>query len=181
LPDTPYDLYVFNDYLPADLPDADMLIINPPTSSELFTITGENEPAGRLQSVDSARSHALATFLNVSNISLRAFQNVIVGSWAEPIIETGGGTIVCAGEDDGPQIMLLPFNLLNSDLPLQIAWHLLMSNTMEWFSPANIVSGGIAYNVGDVVRINPPLDADAIRVTSPDGRTRNLDMQADSV
>ena len=158
-----------------------MLIINPPTGTELFTLTGENEQTGRLQVVDGARSHPLATFLNVSNVSLRVFQNVTVGSWAEPIIESQGGAIIYAGEDDGRQIILMPFDLLNSDLPLQIAWPLLMSNAMEWFSPANIVSGGTSYSVGDLVRVNPPLDSDTVRVTTPDGRTQNLDMTGDNI
>ncbi|MDQ7025915.1 MAG: BatA and WFA domain-containing protein [Anaerolineae bacterium] len=181
LPESQYDLYVFNNYLPDDLPDADMLIVNPSDSTELFTILGDSEESGRLQIADGARSHPLTTFLNVSNVSLRTFKTMTVGSWANPIIDVQGGTIVYAGEDDGRQIVLMPFNLLDSDLPLQIAFPLLMSNAMEWFAPANIVSGGTAYSVGDLVRVNPPLDATDIRIILPDGSVQNLDMAGDNV
>jgi Ca-activated chloride channel homolog len=179
LPDTLYDLYVFNNYLPSVLPDADMLIINPPDSTSLFTITGESEQPGRLEI--ASRSHPLTTFLNVSNVSLRTFKQVDTGAWANPIINSQDGTIVYAGEDEGRQILLMPFNLLDSDLPLQIAFPLLMSNALEWFAPANIVSGGTAHHIGDLVRINPPLDATGVRVTLPDGSTQNLDMTGDNI
>jgi Ca-activated chloride channel family protein len=179
LPDTPYDLYVFNNYLPSVLPDADMMIVNPPTSTPLFTILGDSEQPGRLEI--AARSHPLTTFLNVSNVSLRMFKQVETGGWATPIINAQDGTIVYAGEDDGRQILLMPFNLLDSDLPLQIAFPLLMSNALEWFAPANIVTGGTAHHVGDLVRINPPLDATAVRVTLPDGSTQNLDMTGENI
>jgi Ca-activated chloride channel family protein len=179
LPDTPYDLYVFNNYLPSVLPDADIMIVNPPTSTALFTILGDSEQAGRLEI--AARSHPLTTFLNVSNVSLRTFKQVETGGWATPIINAQDGTIVYAGEDDGRQILLMPFNLLDSDLPLQIAFPLLMSNALEWFAPANIVTGGTAHHVGDLVRINPPLDATAVRVTLPNGSTQNLDMTGENI
>ena len=181
LPDSPYDLYVFNGYLPDVLPDADMLILNPPESTSLFTIVGDSDETGRLSIADNARSHPLTSFLNVSNVSLRTFKQVDVGNWATPIINVQSGTIVYAGEDDERQIILMPFNLLDSDLPLQIAFPLLMSNALEWFAPANIVASGTAYNIGDLVRVNPPLDADAVRVTLPDGTSQMLDMAGDNV
>lgn len=179
LPSTPYDLYIFNNYLPETLPDADMLIINPPTSSEIFTLGSSNEDTRNLSIVE--RGHPLATFVNLDSVNLRAFQNLSDVEWASSIAATEGGTIIYAGENRGRQIAILNFDLLDSDLPLQIAFPIFMSNTIEWASPANIISGGTAFSVGDVIRINPPLEATAVRVVLPDQQVRDLALNDDSL
>jgi hypothetical protein len=172
VPETPYDLYVLDGWLPDSLPDGDMLILNPPTSSSIFSLGAASEQTGGVRIVQ--RTHPLAAFLNVDNLNLRTFYPVTGASWAQPIIVADGGAILLAGENRGRQIMLLPFDLLESDLPLQIAFPLLMANALEWFMPANLLPDGTGYSVGDAVRIAVPLDATGVRVILPDGSERLL-------
>lgn len=179
LPTTPYDLYVFNNYLPDALPDADMLIVNPPRSTDLFTLGAETDDTREIEVIN--RGHPLAAFLSLESTNLRAFQTVSDADWATPIGVSTGGAFIYGGEERGRQIALLPFDLLDSDLPLQIAFPILMSNMIEWAAPANIVSGGTAFSVGDVVRVNPPLEATGVKVTLPDGSTRDLAITGDSI
>ena len=49
-----------------------------------------------------------------------------------------------------------------------------MANLVDWFSPAEIVSLPDGLSVGDSVVIHPPLLAESIRVTAPDGEVTNL-------
>lgn len=174
LPTDVYDLYIFDGYLPAALPDGDMLVMNPPRSTTLFSL-GDTQQGVRGAEIED-RTHPLAQFLNVDNVNVRAYRPVSNADWAQAIVRIAGQTdaLVYAGEQAGRQIMLMPLNLLDSDLPLQIAWPLLMSNALEWFSPANIISGGTNISVGDVLRINPPVDADSVRITLPDGSEQTL-------
>lgn len=180
LPSTPYDLYIFNNYLPDVLPDADMLIINPPRSSEIFTLGTEENIATNNMSVVN-RSHPLVTFVTMDSVNLRAFNDLSDVEWASAIVSTEGGDVIVAGENRGRQVAILGFNLLESDFPLQIAFPIFMSNAVEWMTPANIISGGTAFSVGDVVRINPPLDATAIQITLPDNSTQDLAVTGDTV
>lgn len=179
LPDTPYDLYVFNGYLPTTLPEADMLIINPPTSSALFALGEVNDSTRPIALVN--RTHPVTSFINVNNVNLARFRNLSQISWAETLISANGEPIVLAGENQGRQVVLMPFNLLESDFTLNIAFPLMIANSMNWFSPANLVSGGTSYNVGDIIRINPPVDASSVRVTPPDGEPRILDITGDTL
>ena len=96
LPSTPYDLYVFNDYLPEELPDADMLIINPPFSSDIFTVGNENTDTSNITVANSG--HPLAAFLTMDSVNLRMFRNIGLVDWATPIVSTSGGDIILAGE-----------------------------------------------------------------------------------
>ena len=179
LPTTPYDLYIFNNYLPDTLPDADMLIINPPRSTDIFTLGAVNTDARNMTVVN--RSHPLANFVSMDSVNLREFPDMIEVDWATPIVSASGGDVIIAGENRGRQVAIISFNLLDSDLPLQIAFPIFMSNAIEWMTPANIISGGTAFNIGDVVRINPPLDATAIQITLPDGQTRDLAITGNSI
>lgn len=179
LPAQPYDLYIFNNWLPPTLPDADMLIINPPRSTSVFSLGGT---VAGLRTVRVAEpSHPLAAFLRVDNVNVREFRQVNAVDWAQPILTMGDDPLLLAGEEAGRQIMLLPLNLLDSDLPLQIAWPLLMSNALEWFTPANLVSGMTNLQVSDVLRINVPVTADTVRFTLPDDTTRDFPTEGRSV
>ncbi|MBC8170934.1 MAG: VWA domain-containing protein, partial [Anaerolineae bacterium] len=51
LPQQPYDLYIFDAYLPPTLPDADMLIVNPPASTDLFTVGTEQTDVRNIEVV----------------------------------------------------------------------------------------------------------------------------------
>ena len=79
------------------------------------------------------------------------------------------------------QIAILPFDLRDSNLPLLIAWPVLMANLMDWFSPADIVSLPDGLSVGDVLVISPPLLAESIRITTPDGSAHELPIAGERV
>src|SRR6266545_4987508 len=48
-------------------------------------------------------------------------------SWAHVVVDGDGGPMLLAGEKDGRRIVVLAFDLHNSDLPLQVAFPLLLS------------------------------------------------------
>ncbi|MGB1286444.1 MAG: BatA domain-containing protein [Aggregatilineales bacterium] len=172
LPQQPYDLYIFNGWLPDTLPDADMLIINPPRSTELFQ-TGELiENPGALSLNDNA--HPLTAFVDVDSVNIRAITPITGTQWGQSLIETDEAAVLIAGEDNGRQIVIMPFELLDSDLMLQIAFPILMSNLLDWFTPPGILENDGNLTVGDSLRIRPASDITRIDVTLPDDSSRTL-------
>lgn len=178
LPNDDYDLYVFNNWLPAILPDGDMLIIDPPVSKPLFTVGSETENTSNIEII--ANESPITAFVDLDEMSLLKFKDVTT-DWAEPLIRTDGGNILLAGEINGQQIAILPFDVRDSNLPLLIAYPVLMANLVDWFSPADIVSLPDGLSVGDSVVIRPPLLADSIRVTAPDGETTDLPVNSNTL
>ncbi|MCY3798137.1 MAG: VWA domain-containing protein [Chloroflexi bacterium] len=178
LPAEPFDLYVFDGWLPNDLPGGDMLIINPPNSTALFSVD-ESLPATDEIEISTEES-PITSFVVLDEMSLLQFR-AIDADWAQPLIRAGGEAIVAAGEVNAQQIAILPFDLRDSNLPLLIAWPVLMANLMDWFSPSDIVSLPDGLTVGDVLVISPPLLADGIRVTTPDGTIHDLPVEGDMV
>lgn len=171
LPRDEFDLYVFNHWLPDILPDGDMLIIDPPHTTSLFAVGDEIEDTSNIEVL--ASESAITTFVDLDEMSLLKFRD-ITAEWAEPLISTSGGDILLAGETNAQQIAILPFDVRDSNLPLLIAYPVLIANLVDWFSPADIVSLPDGLSVGDSVVIHPPLLADSIRVTAPNGETTDL-------
>lgn len=178
LPAEPFDLYVFDGWLPNDLPGGDMLIVNPPSSTALFTV-GELLPATDEIEI-STEDSPITSFVDLDEMSLLQFR-AIEAAWAQPLFQAGGEAILAAGEVNAQQIAILPFDLRDSNLPLLIAWPVLMANLMDWFSPSDIVSLPDGLTVGDVLVISPPLIAESIRVTTPEGTVHELPVEGDKV
>lgn len=186
LPNDPFDLYIFDGWLPPTLPNGDLLIINPPNSTALFTVGTLLERPQDLTADDPTAnirvqtSDPRMTFVDFANVNLRAFRQVSA-SWAEPLIEANGGPLLLAGETDGRQVAILTFDVRDSDLPLQITWPILMSSLVEWFTPQNLLGANDGLRVGESLALNPQAGATAVRVILPDDSINDLPMSGQMI
>lgn len=171
LPNNPYDLYIFDGWMPDKLPDGDLLIINPPNSTPLFTVGAEVGGANNI--IVNADDPRMA-FIDFGDVHVLKFKSVTGAAWADKLITSDEGTLLMAGETDGRQVAVLTFDVHDSDLPLQITWPVLMSNLLQWFTPQAAFSAPNGLTIGESLPIRPPLDASAVRVILPDGTQRNL-------
>jgi hypothetical protein len=161
-----FDLFVFDGYLPPELPDAPILAIAPPETSPLGTVTGTitgpaigqgppDEPL--LRNVDLSRLHVAEA------------QRIELPEWARMVLPGGASSpLVYSGSRDGLPTTVIAFDLRRSDLPLQVAWPILASNI------AGELLGLDATGVDPVAPGSPvelPLapGVTALRVTRPDG------------
>ncbi|MBZ0279863.1 MAG: BatA and WFA domain-containing protein [Anaerolineae bacterium] len=173
LPNQQYDLYILDGWLPTDgvLPDADLLLINPPRSTALFTLGAETERTGDIQVL---RNDPRMTFVDFGDVNILKFRPVAGGDWADELVTAEGGALLLAGEIDGRQVVIITFDIHDSDLPLQITWPVLMSNLVEWFNPRAAISAPEGLSVGGSLPIRLPFEATDVRITLPDGSTRDL-------
>ena len=178
LPTQPFDLYILDGWLPNVLPEGDLLIINPPRSTPLFTVGEEslNATQVRVQSDDPRMN-----FVDFDSVSLLAYRQITGADWAQTLISAADGPLLLAGEVDGRQVAVLTFDIHNTDLPLQIAWPILMANLLDWFAPQGIITTTSTLSVGDTLVIRPPLTAEALRVTQPGGAVRELPIDRQSM
>lgn len=180
LPTTSYDLYILDGWLPADglLPDGDLLIINPPASTSLFTVGADQEPGS---TINVQPNDPRTTFVDFTDVNILKFKALSGVDWADALVTTDTGALLLAGEQDGRQIAIMTFDIHDSDLPLQITWPILMANLLEWFTPSSIISAPNGLQVGGSLPIRPPFDATAVRVTLPDGSTSDLPIDRETV
>jgi hypothetical protein len=162
-----FDLYVFDGVsLPNPLPTADLLIINPPenTDGDLFTVNGIFSDTVAIRLADTP----LLQFVDWRKVNIRAAKEV-VAPWAQTLVQAEGGPLLQIGERNGQRIALLNFDLRDSDLPLQIAFPILMANLTGWLSPGRAFDAPTGLQPGDPVSIAPAASSTAVTVIKPDG------------
>lgn len=156
----PFDVYIL-DSMNADLsalpPRANVLFIGP---QQVFTATDTFSNTGYVRTVP----HPIAQSLNWRTVNVQATPLIEAPAWLKPVIQSQGGPLLFAGEfpaelagkDSEPplqRVVVLPFELRRSDLPLQLAFPILMLNSIEWLAPPQGMTIPASVKPGEVVNL----------------------------
>lgn len=171
LPSEPFDLYVFDGILPASIPEQDLLLIDPPANA-LFDVTGDFEVTGEVRVADDP----LTQHVDWSGVHIRRAKRVVPPAWAKVLVEAPDGPLVFVGEHGGRRVAVLTFDLHESDLPLQVAFPILMSSLIGYLSPAQPFQAPDGVQPGASLAIRPGLNVQAVVVTDPLGVAHRLDL-----
>jgi Ca-activated chloride channel homolog len=133
----PPELTIFDTYVPLTrtLPTSSLLFIGPLRSSELFTVTGTLE-APRM-AVENPGDAVLENLAGLDAIQILDASRVSVPDWARVLLAdaNSGEALLMRGETGGKRAAVLGFDLRRSDLPLQVAFPVLLANLMGWLAP----------------------------------------------
>ena len=165
-----FDLVVFDGWLPPELPRKPILAFAPPATSPLGVVTGTLDEFGMgqlpvddpiLRGVDLTRLHIAQT------------QGMELPAWARAVIPGSDGPLLYAGAREGLATAVFAFDIRQSDLPLQIAWPIMVSNL------AGELLGLSAQALDPMAPSSPvdiPIATDSlgVRVTLPDGSVEQL-------
>ncbi len=166
LPTDPFDLYVLDGITDTEkIPLADLLWVNP-ISSTLFA-AGEVFTHTKLLRV--AENDPLTRFVDWSGVNVLQARRVQAPTWARVLVEAEGGPLVFAGQVGGRRVAVLTFRLQDSDLPLQLAYPILMANLIEYLAPAQQFSAPDGLRPGETLTIKPRSGESAIAIDDPDG------------
>jgi hypothetical protein len=175
-----FDLYVFDSVpLPDPLPAADMLIVNPVGENPLLRVTGVFTGTPVLN-VTRLSDSPLLQFVDWSDVHIRQAKSVEAG-WAQRLIETEQGPLLLTGEQNGYRVAILTFDLHDSDLPLQIAFPILMANITGWLSPGRAFDAPTGLQPGDPIGITPGASTTEVVVTKPDGSPWSADVGEEAI
>ena len=177
MPQGTFELVIFDGWLPADLPDSNLLIINPPQTSDLFIL---GEPFTETRFVRQADDPILS-FVDFQNVAVREAVRVETPGWARVLVEAEGGPLLLTGTVGGRRVAILTFDLHASDLPLRVEFPILIANLFEWFAPAHPFDAPDTLTPGDAVTIRPQPATTAYRVTLPDGSQQTFPLTEQSM
>jgi Ca-activated chloride channel family protein len=130
---SPYGLFIYDGFAPAALPPAPTLWIGPVEDGPFGDLGGRVEgPA--LDRTDP--NEELLRFVDLSSVHIGRAREVTLAEGMRPVVSsTGGEPLVAAGRVERQGVALLAFALGESDLPLQVAFPLLMSNLVDFLLP----------------------------------------------
>ena len=166
-----FDLIVFDGFLPSTLPAKPILAIAPPRSSDLGTLAGTLDQPGLgrpapdeplLHDVDLTRTHVARA------------QRLELPAWARSVVPgPEQAPLLYAGRRDGLATAVLAFDLRQSDLPLQVAWPILIANLSGELLGRD-ASTLRPVEPGAPVELVLPPGSVGMRVTTPDGAAVEL-------
>ena len=179
---------VYHRRTPAELPPGPVVIIEPVDSSPFWQV-GETllNPVVAKQDKDSP----LMAHVRLDRVLMPEARKLApVGpAKVQVLAESGAGDplflVIDRGEGKG-KIVVLTVNLDKSDLPLQTAFPILMTNTLGWFAGGKgelreaLGTGAAAEIVlpAEALKAGPDGARPALRLRSPDGRERALHVAA---
>jgi hypothetical protein len=167
-----FDLYVL-DGITMPLPSGANALYLLPALPASVTDTGSFTNTAHARS----EAHPILQAVDWRAVSVMRASRLDAPAWLRPIVHSQGGPLLFAGEPSGAdpaaptgfsspagRTVVVPFDLSDSDLPLQIAFPVLMANTVEWLAPPQGSSIPATMPPGEAVAL--PQDT---QVELPDG------------
>jgi Ca-activated chloride channel family protein len=180
------DLTILDAYLPltATLPSGNLLFIAPPRGSAYFDVTGLlNAPLP----IPGNDEDPLLQHVSFEGVNILDSAKIPLPDWARPVINAQNqepasdipDALLFRGEIDQRRIVVLSFDLHHSDLPLQVAFPLLLANTIEWLAPGYGNDIPTQVPPGAAITFSAPIESISespiATITRPDGSSENLE------
>jgi len=168
----PWDLVIFEANLPATLPRSPILAIAPPTSSPLGEVAATTLKNPGIGSLDPAEP--ILHYVDLSTTHVAEARKLTMPDWARTVIPgPGGAPLLYSGLRAGLPTAVLAFEPRRSDLPLQVAFPILLANlTGELLGGSTAPTEAV--QPGAPVSLTIPAGATGLAVTRPDGSVVEL-------
>ena len=159
--------------LTGTLPTGNLLFIAPPRATEFFSVTGRIEaPVAVAVNPDDA----ITRYVDLRDVAIQDASKIELPKWGRAVLadRATGAPLLIVGETEGRRIGILAFDIRHSDLPLRVAFPLLMANLLDALIPGG--ASGIATNVepNHALAISVSPETNAVIVRAPDGNETAL-------
>lgn len=165
------DLVILDGFVPQTLPEADLLLMNPPLGAPGLV----TRPAGTEASVlRSKRDNPLIASVDLQSLRLGQTVRLETPDWARAIVEGPTGPLILEGDRNGRKIVIFGFDWYLYDLPRMQAFPLLLSNAVGELNPLTLPRN---VHPGEAVQLRPMADATEVTVQLPNGSHRQLSLR----
>lgn len=162
-----YAMSVFDRFLPATTGTGPALFVDPPAGSALAGAPPVG--IGRVRAADA--SDPLLAHVDLQDVHVARSQDLRASTFGRTLVTSAQTPLVLVRDEPFRQV-LVGFDLHESDLPLRVAFPILMENLTEWMLPPSVPSH--SFHPDEPVTIVPEPGAQAITVVRPDGSRRAL-------
>ena len=166
-PGTVYALTIFDRFLPATIPGGPMIVIDPPAGSVLAG--GKAVGIGKVRAYDAG--DPLLANVDLQDVHVARSQDLRASSFGRVLLTSLQTPLLLVREEPYRQA-LFGFDLHESDLPLRIAFPILVQNLSEWMLPSSVPSHSVQPD--EAVTLVPEAGAASLTVARPDGSRRSL-------
>ncbi len=117
--------------VPESLPSGAVFAIDPQGDSDAWK---RGRPLEQAMIAEQASGSPLLPHVRLTNVALPGASELLMGDDAESLlVEAGGATLMASRVGGDDRLIVLAADLEGSDLPLRIAFPVLMTNAVNWF------------------------------------------------
>jgi len=164
-----FNMYIYDGIFPEKLPIDGVLVLFNPTDALGITNVGLVSNPTYLY-----YEHPLSTHLTEGDFAIGVSQVYELPIWANPVMTTDEGAIIFAGNYEGQDVVVIGFDIHNTDLPLTASFPIFMTNMIDYYLNQKQVAGD-AFIVGDTVEINLKHNVVEGYIEKPNGESYSLE------
>ncbi len=166
-----FDVTIFDGWVPPSPPGTDAIYLAPVPAEGVegpFVIRGEIERPF-FDRVD--RDHPIVQFTALRDVNIAASLDVELQDGDRVVAGDTGAPLLVTGSRSGRRLIALLFDVRRSDLPLRVAWPLLLINSIDHFvqEDARYLS---SYETGETWYVPAPGDVTEATLVTPSGEER---------
>lgn len=167
-----HHIVIFDRITPPPLPFGNFLLINTLAPGLPITLLGEvQEP----ELLDWQRDHPILRQVQLEQLTIRRAQQVELHSGARPIVEATATPLLTTVQRENLRVVHLGFDLLESDLPMRVAFPLLFENIFQWLYPGITNFSSQQIQVGEIFTLPVANNIREVTVRKPEaGRAVTL-------
>lgn len=165
-----YDLTIFDGCAPTNLPQGTILFVNAlPPLPGLSTDSSTENPV--ITSVDA--KHPMMRFLNFGNVSVQKAMKLALPEGAQSLASGPSGPLIADVSREGRQIVVVGFDVADSNWPLRLSFPLFVQNLLAW-TPRGALAGDSAAVTGHPLSILASPDVQTATVRPPVGPEQSV-------
>ncbi|MGA9767754.1 MAG: VWA domain-containing protein [Blastocatellia bacterium] len=166
-----FDCIVSDGALRSDIIEGNLalLSINPSDAQGLWRATGAQE---RPEITTVERTHPVNNFLSYADLHIESASRREVVSWLRPIASGARDGLIWAGTDGHRRVVMIGFDLSQSDLPLKVEFPILLANSIAWLAGRDALTDDRAVRAGQPALIRTTQSGASI--TTPAGNTEEV-------
>ncbi len=166
-----YDLSIFDNYVPDAMPPGTLVFLNAVPPLEGLEVIGaiENPPI-----IARNTEHPLMRFnLDPSNVIISKALQLKIPADAPALVSTAGSPLIADLSRGGRQILLIGFDISDSNWPLNLSFPLFFQNLLAWV-PRSALAAETTVPAGRPLTLASSGEFETATVRSPNGTTETL-------
>jgi len=163
-----FDVVVIDSVSPARLGPGRFVLVNTAPPDVPIEVLGRIETPVIM---DWDRSHPIMRQVDLAKVAIQDAMRVRPLAAGKTLVEAVGGPLVYLLEEPNRKAVFFGFDLFQSDLPLRVAFPLMMSKSLRWLHPAGLDQTSLSIQTGQPIVLPVEHGVSAATVTTPSGRS----------
>ena len=196
-----YQVFIFDRYSPPTLGDGNYMFIYPPATEAREDLAPTWDIGDALETpiiTDWERTHPILQHVHLENVQIGTAYQVTPPATAQVLARSFESPVLFIDVKPSRKIVFAAINILESDLPLRIAFPVIIANTIQWFQQRSeiqeyhlhtgevlkqeIASIAAAAEPGRKAATDSPENiSKLVKITGPEDKTWELPVEGDAL